>query len=237
MAAKDFPGAGQFLPSGEADLKVLADAAAQCRGCDLFERATQVVFGSGNPRAQVVLDLRDEETRAYRLGFRLFALAARVAKSRLLADAPPILRGLVRELGESAHLSVREGDRVLTLLSESPEATLHAPGRVGGLTPLASTSAGRALVLDLGAEELDAIGLGPHAAAIAEARSRGYALVREESCGGHFREEHQTADGEAQRDDEHFGHVAAWEYTAGQPMLHREALRFEHVHPTRRSYT
>ncbi|HEX4703314.1 MAG TPA: fumarate reductase/succinate dehydrogenase flavoprotein subunit [Pseudonocardiaceae bacterium] len=63
------------------------------------------------------------------------------------------------------------------------------------------------------------------------------ALVREESCGGHFREEHQTADGEAQRDDEHFDHVAAWEYTGDRPVLHREALRFEYVHPTQRSYT
>ena len=126
------------------------------------------------------LVVRDAETRAYRLGFRLFALAARVAESRLLVAAPPILRGLVRELGESAHLSVRQGDRVLTLLSESPEATLHAPGRVGGLTPLASTSAGRALVLDLTDEELDALGLTRQAAAIAEARRRGFALVREE---------------------------------------------------------
>ena len=63
---------------------------------------------------------------------------------------------------------------------EAPEATLHAPGRVGGLTPLASTSAGRALVLDLPDDELRALGLAAHAAAIAEARSRGYALVREE---------------------------------------------------------
>ena len=63
------------------------------------------------------------------------------------------------------------------------------------------------------------------------------ALVREESCGGHFREEHQTAEGEAQRDDEHFGHVAVWEYTGDRPVLHHEALRFEYVHPTRRSYT
>lgn len=123
---------------------------------------------------------RDPETRAYRLGFRLFALAARVAESRLIAAAPPILRGLVRELGESAHLSVRQGDQVLTLLSESPEATLHAPGRVGALTPLANTSAGRVLVLDLTDEELVALGLGRQAAAIAEARSRGFALVREE---------------------------------------------------------
>jgi succinate dehydrogenase / fumarate reductase flavoprotein subunit len=63
------------------------------------------------------------------------------------------------------------------------------------------------------------------------------ALVREESCGGHFREEYQTADGEAQRDDVHFSHVSAWEYTGAQPVLHREALEFEYVHPTQRSYT
>lgn len=126
------------------------------------------------------LVVRDPERRAYRLGWRLFALAARVAESRLLAEAPPILRALVRELGESAHLSIRQADQVLTLLSEAPEATLHAPGRVGALTPLASTSAGRALVLDLPDDELRALGLAAHAAAIAEARSRGYALVREE---------------------------------------------------------
>jgi succinate dehydrogenase / fumarate reductase flavoprotein subunit len=63
------------------------------------------------------------------------------------------------------------------------------------------------------------------------------ALVREESCGGHFREEHQTADGEAQRDDERFSHVAAWEHTGGRPVLHRENLTFDYVHPTQRSYT
>jgi len=63
------------------------------------------------------------------------------------------------------------------------------------------------------------------------------ALTREESCGGHFREEHQSADGEAQRDDAHFSHVAAWEYTGERPVLHREALEYEYVHPTHRSYT
>jgi succinate dehydrogenase / fumarate reductase flavoprotein subunit len=63
------------------------------------------------------------------------------------------------------------------------------------------------------------------------------ALVREESCGCHFREEHQTADGEARRDDARFSHVAAWEYTGERPVLHRETLEFEYVHPTHRSYT
>ncbi|HEX4601843.1 MAG TPA: fumarate reductase/succinate dehydrogenase flavoprotein subunit [Gemmatimonadales bacterium] len=64
------------------------------------------------------------------------------------------------------------------------------------------------------------------------------ALAREESCGSHFREEYQTATGEAQRDDARFAHVAAWEFTGvGQPpVLHREPLAFETVHLAPRSY-
>jgi succinate dehydrogenase flavoprotein subunit len=64
------------------------------------------------------------------------------------------------------------------------------------------------------------------------------ALDREESCGGHFRVEHQTADGEAKRDDEHFSYVAAWEYQGDRrpPMLHKEPLEFENVHLATRSY-
>jgi succinate dehydrogenase / fumarate reductase flavoprotein subunit len=61
------------------------------------------------------------------------------------------------------------------------------------------------------------------------------ALHRTESCGGHFRAESQTPDGEARRDDEHFSYVAAWEF-GEQPVLHREALEFADVHPTQRSY-
>jgi succinate dehydrogenase / fumarate reductase flavoprotein subunit len=63
------------------------------------------------------------------------------------------------------------------------------------------------------------------------------ALHREESCGAHFREEHQTPDGEPQRDDARFAHVAAWEYREnGPPVLHKEPLIFEFVQPTTRSY-
>jgi succinate dehydrogenase / fumarate reductase flavoprotein subunit len=64
------------------------------------------------------------------------------------------------------------------------------------------------------------------------------ALHRAESCGGHFRAESQTEDGEAARDDEHFSYAAAWEYTGqGQaPVLHKEQLTFEYVHPSKRSY-
>src|ERR1700722_1126849 len=61
---------------------------------------------------------------------------------------------------------------------------------------------------------------------------------RNESCGGHFREEYQTPDGEALRDDEHFSYVAAWEYAGADqaPKLNKEPLAFEYVHPSQRSY-
>ncbi|CAG7647170.1 fumarate reductase/succinate dehydrogenase flavoprotein subunit [Actinacidiphila bryophytorum] len=64
------------------------------------------------------------------------------------------------------------------------------------------------------------------------------ALHRAESCGGHFREESQTPDGEAARRDEEFGYAAAWEFTGTgrAPVLHREDLVFAYVHPTQRSY-
>ena len=60
------------------------------------------------------------------------------------------------------------------------------------------------------------------------------ALERRESAGGHFREESQTPDGEAMRDDEHYSYVAAWEFTGvgARPDLHKEPLQFEEVHPT-----
>jgi succinate dehydrogenase / fumarate reductase flavoprotein subunit len=64
------------------------------------------------------------------------------------------------------------------------------------------------------------------------------ALQREESCGGHFRTEYQTEDGEAKRNDEQFAYVAAWEY-AGEgkaPILNKEPLAFENVHLSTRSY-
>jgi succinate dehydrogenase / fumarate reductase flavoprotein subunit len=64
------------------------------------------------------------------------------------------------------------------------------------------------------------------------------ALDRNESCGAHFREEYQTPEGEALRDDENFSYVAAWEYAGeGQPpKLNKEPLAFEYVHPSQRSY-
>jgi len=64
------------------------------------------------------------------------------------------------------------------------------------------------------------------------------AAHREESCGGHFREEYQTPEGEAARDDERYSYAAAWDFqgVGKPPALHKEPLTFEYVHPTQRSY-
>jgi succinate dehydrogenase / fumarate reductase flavoprotein subunit len=64
------------------------------------------------------------------------------------------------------------------------------------------------------------------------------ALHRNESCGGHFRAEYQTPDGEALRNDDEFAYVAAWQYTGDDsaPLLHKEPLTFEYVHLSQRSY-
>jgi succinate dehydrogenase / fumarate reductase flavoprotein subunit len=64
------------------------------------------------------------------------------------------------------------------------------------------------------------------------------ALERNESCGGHFREEYQTSEGEAARNDENYNYVAAWGFhgVGNPPELHKEPLEFEYVHPSQRSY-
>ena len=63
------------------------------------------------------------------------------------------------------------------------------------------------------------------------------ALMREESCGGHFRVEHQTEEGEALRNDSEFSHVGVWEFREGlDPILHKEVLNFENVQLATRSY-
>jgi succinate dehydrogenase / fumarate reductase flavoprotein subunit len=62
--------------------------------------------------------------------------------------------------------------------------------------------------------------------------------MRDESCGCHFREEHQTPDGECQRNDEQFAYVSAWEFTGigKTPVLNKEPLVYEEVHLAQRSY-
>ena len=64
------------------------------------------------------------------------------------------------------------------------------------------------------------------------------ALERDESCGGHFRVEYQTPDGEAQRNDAEYAYAAAWEWKGenATPTLHKEPLAFENIHLAQRSY-
>ena len=64
------------------------------------------------------------------------------------------------------------------------------------------------------------------------------AMNRKESCGAHFREEYQTKEGEAMRNDDEFMYVASWEYNGHRedPTLHKEVLKFDTVKPTQRSY-
>jgi IclR family KDG regulon transcriptional repressor len=100
---------------------------------------------------------RDPATRAYRLGPRVFAYAARVSERRLLRVAPPVLERLVRELGERAHLSVLDGTAVLTLLSHSPPHAVQAAGWTGRTVPAYCTAAGRALLADHDPDALRAL--------------------------------------------------------------------------------
>ena len=175
------------LERGLAVLQALAGGEASARGGLGVVRLAELVGSDKSQTSRTLATLagsglveRDPETLAYRIGWQVFALAARAGEPRLLAAAPRLLRGLVHDLGESAHLSVRQGASVLTLVSESPASAIHAPGAAGTLTPLANTSAGRALAFDLDPAELGALGLADGAERIAAARELGYAIVREE---------------------------------------------------------
>lgn len=138
---------------------------------------------------------RDPGSRAYRLGWRFFALAARSGRPRLMQLAPAILTRLVAEFGETAHLSVLQGTEVLTLLSEAPSSAIKADGWSGRTVPVSCTSAGRALLFDHDLPALQALLTGGDLARltgrapanveelyrrIRAARARGYATVDEE---------------------------------------------------------
>src|SRR5215510_7778482 len=150
--------------------------------------------------AEAGLVIRDAESLRYRLGWRLFTLAATAADQQLLALTPHVLRGLVARVQECAHLSVLDGCGLLTLLSESPPWAIQAVPWVGRIAPLHCTSAGRALLFDHTDAEVRALLAGadlagggpnaPHAveevlARLHAARRRGFAVVSEEFETGH----------------------------------------------------
>lgn len=138
---------------------------------------------------------RDALTLDYRLGWRLFALAAQAGERRLLTAAPEALSALVVSLGETVHISVLEGSEVLTVLSQAPDRAVAATDRSGFRTPATCTSSGRALLLDHERAELELLfeqadfpTRGPGAPRdvgqlyerILAARANGYALANEE---------------------------------------------------------
>lgn len=98
---------------------------------------------------------RDPDTLAYRLGWRLYTLAARASDARLLAAAPAVVADLVADVGETAHLSVLVGDRVLTVISQVSPHSVVGTGWVGREVPAHCTSSGRALLLDHDVSELE----------------------------------------------------------------------------------
>jgi DNA-binding IclR family transcriptional regulator len=144
--------------------------------------------------------LRDPDTLRYRLGWRIFSLAAAAAGQQLLTLTPHVLRQLVARVRECAHLSVLEGSGLLTLMSESPPWAIQAVPWVGRIAPLHCTSAGRALLFDHTDAEVRALlegadlaAGGPNAprdvdevlARLHQARRRGYVIVNEEFEPGH----------------------------------------------------
>ncbi len=138
---------------------------------------------------------RDPETLAYRLGWRMFTLAAAAGDRRLADSAPRCLEELVTTFEENAYLSVLEGDDVLTVMSESPAQAVQALSWVGRTVPAACSPAGYALLIDhprgdLGRLLPDAAFRREHPRGpqnveelwerLVAARARGYALSDEE---------------------------------------------------------
>lgn len=139
---------------------------------------------------------RDPITLAYRLGWRVFALAARAGNQRLLTAAAPLLRRLVsHDLGERIHLTVLQGAQVLTVLTESPPHAVQTIAWAGRVVPAWNTSSGRSLLVDHERADLERLFAGvpfeggaPNAPTdvadlyerILVARRDGYALVDEE---------------------------------------------------------
>jgi IclR family KDG regulon transcriptional repressor len=166
---------------------------------------SQLAARTGQDKSQVSRTLRtladaglvdrDAQTLLYRIGWQLFALAARGGDQRLVACAGPLLVSMVARTGERSHLSVLRGQGVLTVLTESPSYALQSVSWVGRIAPCHATSSGRALLLDHDRDQLDTLlGSGPLDrygpncpvdvdelwARIEAARVRGVVLVDEE---------------------------------------------------------
>jgi DNA-binding IclR family transcriptional regulator len=178
------PEPGTFSAGLRRDMELLDTLAAADRTEAGGLGVAQVADRLGRSRSQVSRALRalqseglverDERTLLYRLGWRLYAFAARTVEARLTHLAAPYLRRLVSSLHETVHLCVLRGDQVLTVSSVSPPHAFRGLGWEGLTVPALSTSAGRVLVADWPAEALRAL----LEAQLATARSGGGARGR-----------------------------------------------------------
>ena len=185
----------QLLLALESDEALLRDGLGVVEIARLVGRDKSQVSRGLKTLAALGLVERDSRTLDYRLGWRVFGLAARAGDRRLLTVAPPLLRELVARLGETGHLSVLVGGEVLTLLSEPSPNAVRASGWSGRRVPAHCTSSGRVLLFDHDREALAGLfgdgvltAPGPNAPRdldelerrIAAARAEGCALTREE---------------------------------------------------------
>ena len=122
-----------------------------------LEREKSQVSRALKALAEYGLVERNRDALTYRLGWRIYALAQRAGQPRFLEEAAPVLGRLVAALNERSHLSVLQGDQVLTLLSDSPGRAVEAVGWVGRTTPAYCTSAGQVLLLDHDQAALEAL--------------------------------------------------------------------------------
>ena len=190
------------LRRGVAILEALAsDQAVRNGGL----RVTDLVELVGREKSQISRSLRtltdlglverDGDGFRHRLSWRFYLLGAHGGRSRLVEQASPLLRRLVDQLGERAHLSVLSGDQVLTLLSESSPHSVQAAGWSGRTVPCWCTASGRALLFDHDLAALQAVcadtdfagraATAPRGVAdlyerIQQARERGVAVVSNE---------------------------------------------------------
>ena len=170
------------------------DEAIAARGLGVTRLAE--ITGADKSRVSRALQLladegfveRDGETRAYRLGWQVYAMAARSGDLRLLAVAPAHLERLSERFGERSYLSVRHGGTLTTVLSHSPMRSLETAPWTGIPVPLHCGAAGRALLMDLPDDTIRSLlGPGPYPAfgprsplAFADLIAR---LERERECG------------------------------------------------------
>jgi len=177
-----------YLGSVDGDVGVTDVARATGMDKSLASRSLQVL-------AELGLVEQDAGTRAFRIGWGLFVLAAGAGDRRLRRVAPPLLEELSALTGESAYLSVRERNEVVTIFAARPPRVIQAVDWTGQRSPIPPTSAGRALLFDHGEEGMSrllapsdfasSVPAGPGDVAelarrVAKARRVGVAVVEEE---------------------------------------------------------